>query len=290
MPIGPARMPLMDHLGELRMRFVRIVVVLFVALVFFYYASNTVAQFMLEPVKGLNLLPMDANGNVQLYTFGAAEAFGVRLKIALWTALVACAPFIIWQIMAFFLPALKPSERKWFIPTFAVGCALFIFGAVFCYLIIIPAAFEWLTDQANDFSQIMPQATLWIDIILKFELGFGFAFELPLIVFYLIVFEIVPYSKLRSKWREIYVTLLVISGMITPDASPVTMLLMYAPLIAMYEISMAVARAVMGKRIQEQKEELEEEARLDAEWEEEWADFKARRAEQKAKRKAAEEE
>ena len=136
----------------------------------------------------------------------------------------------------------------------------------------------------------MPQATLWIDIILKFELGFGFAFELPLIVFYLIVFEIVPYSKLRSKWREIYVTLLVISGMITPDASPVTMLLMYAPLIAMYEISMGVARAVMGKRIQEQKEELEEAARLDAEWEEEWADFKARRAEQKAKRKAAKED
>ena len=141
MPIGPARMPLMDHLGELRMRFVRIVVVLFVALVFFYYASNTVAQFMLEPVKGLNLLPMDADGNVQLYTFGAAEAFGVRLKIALWTALVGCAPFIIWQIMAFFLPALKPSERKWFVPTFAAAVALFILGTVFCYLIILHPAF-----------------------------------------------------------------------------------------------------------------------------------------------------
>ena len=290
MPIGPARMPLMDHLGELRMRFVRIVVVLFVALVFFYYASNTVAQFMLEPVKGLDLLPLNDDGTVQLFTFGAAEAFGVRLKIALWTALVACAPFVIWQILAFFLPALKPSERKWFIPTFVVAVALFTFGAVFCYLIIIPAAFEWLTDQANDFAQIMPQATLWIDIILKFELGFGFAFELPLIVFYLIVFEIVPYSKLREKWREIYVTLLIISGMITPDASPVTMLLMYAPLIGMYEVSMGVARAVMGKRIQEQKAELEEIARQDAEWDEQWAEFKARRAEQKAKRAAKDED
>ena len=287
MPIGPARMPLMDHLGELRMRCVRIAVVLFVGIVFFYFATPTVAQFMLAPVA--EFMPQDADGNAMLNVLGAFEAFGVRLKISLWTALIACAPFIIWQILAFFLPALKPSERKWFFPTFIIAVALFLFGAVFCYLIILPAAFEWLTDQANGFAVITPQATLWIDIIIKFELGFGFAFELPLIVFYLIVFEIVPYSKLRARWREIYVTLLVISGMITPDASPVTMLLMYAPLIAMYEISMAVARAVMGKRIQEQKEELEEAARQDAEWEEEWAEIKARRAARKAEREAEEE-
>lgn len=288
MPIGPARMPLMDHLGELRMRCVRIVVVLIIAIVYFYFATPTVAQFMLAPVA--EFMPQDADGNAVMNVFGSFEAFGVRLQIALWTSLVACAPFVMWQILAFFLPALKPSERKWFIPTFVIAVALFLFGAVFCYIVILPAAFEWLTDQANGFAVITPQATLWIDIIIKFELGFGFAFELPLIVFYLIVFEIVPYSKMRSKWREIYVALLIVSGMITPDASPVTMLLMYTPLIAMYEISMGVARTVMGKRIQEQKAELEEEARLDAEWEEEWADFKARRAEQKAKRKAEQED
>ena len=288
MPIGPARMPLMDHLGELRMRFVRIVVVLLIGIVFFYFSTPTVAQLLLAPVA--EFMPQDADGNAMLNVLGAFEAFGVRLKISLWTALVACAPFVIWQILAFFLPALKPSERKWFIPTFVIAVVLFLFGAVFCYFIILPAAFEWLTDQANGFAVITPQATLWIDIIIKFELGFGFAFELPLIVFYLIVFEIVPYSKLRERWREIYVTLLVISGMITPDASPVTMLLMYAPLIAMYEISMGVARAVMGKRIQEQKAELEEEARQDAEWEEEWAEIKARRAARKAEREAEEED
>ena len=281
-------MPLMDHLGELRMRFVRIVVVLLIGIVFFYFSTPTVAQLLLAPVA--EFMPQDADGNAMLNVLGAFEAFGVRLKISLWTALVACAPFVIWQILAFFLPALKPSERKWFIPTFVVAVVLFLFGAVFCYFIILPAAFEWLTDQANGFAVITPQATLWIDIIIKFELGFGFAFELPLIVFYLIVFEIVPYSKLRERWREIYVTLLVISGMITPDASPVTMLLMYAPLIAMYEISMGVARAVMGKRIQEQKAELEEEARQDAEWEEEWAEIKARRAARKAEREAEEED
>ncbi len=283
MPIGPARMPLMDHLGELRMRCVRIVVVLLVGVVFFYYATPTVAQFLLAPVK--EFMPTDASGNAMLNVFGTFEAFGVRLEIAIWLALIACAPFIFWQILAFLLPALKPKERKWFLPTFFIAVALFIFGAVFCYLVILNAAFGWLTDQASGFATITPQATQWISMIIKFEIGFGFAFELPLIVFYLVLFEIVPYAKLREKWREIYVALLIISGMITPDASPITMLLLFAPLIGMYEISMGVARLVMGKRIQEQKAELAEAARLDAEWQEEWAEIKARRAEKKAARK-----
>lgn len=275
MPIGPARMPLMDHLGELRMRAVRIVVVLIIAICFFYMSTPTVAQFLLAPVTPY--MPTDAEGHAIINVFGAFEAFGVRLKIALWTSLVACAPFCLWQILAFFLPALKPRERKYFVPTFIVAVALFVFGTVFCYIVILPPAFQWLTDQASGFATITAQADQWIDIIIKFELGFGIAFELPLIVFYLLIFEIVPYSKLREQWRYIYVGLLVVSGMVTPDASPITMLLMFAPLITLYELSMFAARMVMGKRVKEQKEELEAEAKDDEEWQKEWAEIQAKR-------------
>lgn len=285
MPIGPARMPLMDHLGELRMRLVRIVVVLLCSTIFFYFGASTITQFMFEPIK--EFMELDADGNVKIIVLGAFEAFGVRLKVALWVSFIACAPFIIWQILAFFLPALKPKERKWFLPTFFVAVALFALGAVFCYLIILHPAFEFLIGQAEGFASITAQAELWVDIILKFELGFGVAFELPLIVFYLLVFEIIPYVKLRQSWRTIYVVLLVISAMITPDASPVTMLLMFAAMISLYEISLAVARVVLGPRIQEQKEELEEAERQEAEWQEEWAKIKAKR---KARKKAEEED
>ena len=279
MPIGPARMPLMDHLGELRMRCIRIVVVLIIAICFFYMSTPTVAQFLLAPVTPY--MPTDAEGHAIINVFGAFEAFGVRLKIALWTSLVACAPFCLWQILAFFLPALKPRERKYFVPTFLVAVGLFIFGTVFCYCIILAPAFQWLTDQASGFATITAQADQWIDIIIKFELGFGLAFELPLIVFYLLIFEIIPYSKLREQWRYIYVGLLVLSGMVTPDASPITMLLMFAPMIALYEISMFAARMVMGRRVKEQKAELEQQAREDAEWDVEWEQIKAKRKAQK---------
>ena len=156
MPIGPARMPLFDHLGELRMRLVRIVVSLFIAMCVFYMATPTIIQFMCLPVA--DYLPKGDDGLVVLNVLDVFGSFTIRFKVALWASVVACMPIILWQILAFFLPALKPNERKWFIPTFAVGVFLFIFGTVFCYLFILHPAVQWLTDQAGGFAQILPDA------------------------------------------------------------------------------------------------------------------------------------
>ena len=252
MPIGPARMPLFDHLGELRMRLVRIVACLAVAVVVFYMATPTIGQFLLMPIA--EFLPTDANGFVQTIAIDPFEAFSTRFKISIWVSIVATAPVILWQILAFFLPALKPNERKWFMPTFAAAVVLFIFGTVFCYLIILNPAFQWLTDQASGFA--LPRMSSYIDTIIKFELAFGFAFELPLVIFYLVIFDVVPYKKLRGSWRVVYVVLMVVSAMATPDASPVTMLLMFAAMIALYEGSLLIARVVLGRRIKRQNERL----------------------------------
>lgn len=251
MPIGPARMSLMEHLGELRMRLVRVIVCLLIATLVFYLSTNTVVQFLLAPVA--EFLPQDESGAAMLNVLGAFDAFSVRFTVALWTALVATAPITLWQILAFFLPALKPRERKWFIPTFVAALALFIVGTVFCYMVILPPAFEWLTDQASGFATILPEASQWVDIIIKFELGFGLGFELPLIVFYLVMFNVIPYAKLRSSWRYVYVALLIFSAMVTPDASPVTMGLMFAAMVILYEVSLLAARVGLKRRIKSQE-------------------------------------
>ena len=255
-------MSLMEHLGELRMRLVRIVVCLIVATLVFYLGTDTVVQFLLAPVA--QYMPLDESGQVQLNVFGAFDAFSVRITVALWTALVATAPITLWQILAFFLPALKPKERKWFVPTFIAALCLFIGGTVFCYCIILNPAFQWLTDQATGFATIMPEAAHWVDIIIKFELGFGIGFEMPLVVFYLVMFGIIPYKKLRASWRGMYVGLLVFSAMVTPDASPVTVGLMFAAMVVLYEISLLAARVGLAKRIKRQEEARKQE-QLEAE-------------------------
>ena len=214
---------------------------------------------MLMPVA--QYLPANEDGQVLLNVFGAFDAFGLRFQIAFWASLVATAPFILWQILAFFLPALKPKERKWFVPTFIAGVGLFILGTIFCYLIILPPAFEWLTDQASGFATIMPEASRWVDIIIKFEIGFGFGFELPLIVFYLVMFNIISYDKLRKSWRYVYIGLLIFAAMVTPDASPVTMGLMFAALVLLYEASLLVARIALRKRAKTKAERAEIEAK-----------------------------
>lgn len=254
MPIGPARMPLFDHLGELRMRLVRIVACLAVAVVVFYMATPTMGQFLLMPIA--SFLPDSNAGNAWLYALDPFEAFSVRFEISLWAGVVATSPVILWQLLAFFLPALKPEERKWFIPTFSAAVALFIFGAVFCYAVILTPAFQWLTDQAMGLGSVLPRMSSYIDMIIKFEIAFGFAFELPLVIFYLVIFDVIPYKKLRGSWRTVYVVLLVLCAVVTPDASPVTMLLMFAAMIVLYEGSLLLARLVLARRIKAQNEAL----------------------------------
>jgi len=275
-------MPLFDHLGELRMRVVRIAACLAIAVVVFYLASPTVGRFLLAPIQ--EFMPEG-----DMFLLGAFDAFALRFFISFWVSLVATMPVILWQLLAFFLPALKPKERKWFIPTFAVGVGLFIFGTVFCYLIILYPAFQWLTDQASGFATILPEAKQWIDLVIKFEIGFGFAFELPLVIFYLVIFDVIPYKKLRSSWRTVYIVLMVISAMVTPDASPVTMILMFAAMLVLYELSLFIARMVLGKRIKQQTEEYELQKAEDEKWEEQWAEEKAaKKAAEEAEEKAAE--
>lgn len=249
-------MPLFDHLGELRMRLVRIVVCLFIGIVVFYFAAPTLIQFLLLPIS--EYLPDGANGGSVLYALDPFEAFSTSFKVALWASIVTCSPVILWQILAFFLPALKPKERKWFMPAFAAAVILFICGTIFCYLIILDPAFSFLTSQVQGWAASLPRASTFVDTIIKFEIGFGFAFELPLIVFFLAIFEIVPYKKLRSSWRGVYVGLMILSAIITPDASPVTMLLMLAAMILLYEFSLLLVRVFLARKIKREAEEEEE--------------------------------
>ena len=258
MPIGPARMPLFDHLGELRMRLVRIVACLAIAVIVFYMATPTMCQFLLLPIA--EFLPTDpATGMASLQAIDPFEAFAVRFEISLFAGLIATSPVILWQLLAFFLPALKPNERKGFIPTFSAAVALFIVGTVFCYCIILNPAFQWLTDQADGLGYVAPRMSSYVDIIIKFEVAFGFAFELPLVIFYLVIFDVVPYKKLRESWRVIYIVLMILCAVVTPDASPITMLLMFAAMVALYELSLLIARIVLARRIKAQNAALEEE-------------------------------
>ena len=121
--------------------------------------------------------------------------------------------------------------------------------AAWCSLAFIaPAAFEWLLEETRSIGAAMPQLEDFINTELLLMIGFGVSFELPLIVFYLAVFHIVPYASFRAAWRYVYVIMLVVSASITPDASPVTLIFMYAVMLSLYEVSLMITRFVVVAR------------------------------------------
>lgn len=235
-------MPLMDHLGELRRRLTIVIVSVLLTAVVVYFATPTLIDLMMEPIRAV--MPTDAD----LMVFTTLGGFTIRFKVAMFFGVIMCTPIILWEAMGFFLPALHANERKWVVPTVGAMVALFFFGMIFCYFIIQPAAFGWLLDQTAEFAQIMPDAEDYLNIFMLLEIGFGIAFQLPLFIFYLSILHLVPYKTFREQWRFVYVGLLVLSATVTPDASPVTMVLMFAALIGLYEVALTVARLVITAR------------------------------------------
>ena len=140
MPIGPARMPIMDHLGELRRRLTIIVVAVVVCALVVYFATPALIELMIDQIR-------DAMNGAELVVTTVLGGFSIRFKVALFFSVIICCPIIIWEVMAFFLPALKPKERRWVVPTVGAMVALFFLGMIFCFF-IIPAGGLWLAARA----------------------------------------------------------------------------------------------------------------------------------------------
>jgi Tat protein translocase TatC len=179
MPIGSARMPLLDHLGELRRRLTIVVLSLAVTAVVLYNATPTIIDVLMDPIR--SVLP-DGSSLTVLTLLGG---FTIRFKVACFVAIIVCTPIIIWEVMAFFLPALKESERRWVIPTVAALVALFFIGMLFCYFVALRTAFGWMIDQTTGFATATVNAEDYLNIEMLLEIGFGIAFEIPLVIFYL---------------------------------------------------------------------------------------------------------
>lgn len=239
-------MPFLSHLDELRKRLFIIAILVIVGSTGLYYWGWDIYGVIMAPV-------ISALGDQTPTVFGPFEAFTLKFKVALYGTLIIGSPVIIWQIMAFFLPALKPRERRYVLPTFLVMVALFALGVFFCYTYILGVAFDWMLGQAGDAVATIPDAGKYFSGATLLMIGFGLGFELPVVVFYLVLFDIVSYKKLRENWRIAYVSMMIVASIATPDWSPVTMGALFAALAALYELSLLLARVLLAKRIARQK-------------------------------------
>jgi sec-independent protein translocase protein TatC len=242
----------------LRRRLAIVVVSLALLTVAGYFFSTFFIDFVLRPVAAS--LPPKTTFVVNQ---SPIDAMTLRFKAGFYLALIIDSPIIIWQVMAFFLPALKPKERRYVVPTFIAMVLLFLGGLAFCYFIVLQPAFSWLLGQGVNLGTALPQVGTYFDMALLMLIVFGVAFQLPVIVFYLLIFNIVPYKTLRKNWRVVYISLLAMAAFGTPDWSPVTNLGLWGALIVLYEASMLLARVVLSRRLKVQNELEREEPELE---------------------------
>ncbi len=181
---------------------------------------------------------------VVLKNYGPLSAFIVALKIALYGGLVVSAPFVIFFIGQFVLPALKVKEKKFVYRVAGYGSLLFLLGVAFCYLVIVQVALmasvqfsQWMGFGADEW-----RAEEYVSFVCKFMLGMGLSFQLPLVILTLVKMGIVDADMLANYRAYFIVGNLTLSAVITPSGDPLTMVLMALPLQVLYEGSLLVAR------------------------------------------------
>jgi sec-independent protein translocase protein TatC len=218
------------------------------------WGTNSPKSFRLVPfLEGTNVfLKLDpdlqpwappSKTMVILKTYGPLSGIMVAMKLALYGGLVAAAPFILFFVGQFVLPALKLTEKKLLYQIVSFGSVLFFTGVAFCYFVITAIALsatvqfsEWLGFGADEW-----RAEEYISFMCKFMLGTGLSFELPVVILTIVKIGLLDYVQLK-KFRSYWIVIaLIISAFVTPSGDPVTMLLMALPLWVLYEVSVWVA-------------------------------------------------
>jgi sec-independent protein translocase protein TatC len=232
-------------MNELRKRLTVVIAVVGVLTLVGYYYSDEIYRILIGP-----MLPVlgDKGG----YTFDLLEAMTNRFRLGMFGALIVGSPVIIYEVLAFFLPALKPKERKWFSWTALAAALLFLVGVAFCYFYILEPSTQWLVDQSGETFDLLLRAQSAMTFAMWFLAGFGMAFEVPVVVFYLVYFNVVPYATLRKNWRTVWVVIVVAASMITPDWNPWSMAALSASMVTLFEASMLLVRIALARKIKTQ--------------------------------------
>jgi sec-independent protein translocase protein TatC len=173
-------------------------------------------------------------------TLGVGEPFATTLKVAFYFSLLLAMPFLLWQLYAFVLPAFTPEERRSVTPLLALIPVLFLCGVAFGYFLVLPAAVRFLQNFNADQFNILVQARDYYRFAVITLLALGLVFQLPVGILALVRMNIVTIAQLRKNRRYAVVVLAVVA-MLLPGTDPVSMLVEFVPLLALYELSILLA-------------------------------------------------
>lgn len=237
-----SKMSLTEHLVELRKRLTNVLIAVGIGFLLCYAFKDLLFAVITKPLT--EALP---RSSYLIYT-GLTQAFFTYMKIAIFSSLVLTSPFIFYQVWKFIAPALLPEEKKYVVPFVLSSTMLFLGGVLFGYFVVLPPAFRFFVSFNNDFLRAMLSFNEYLSLFIKFLLGFGLSFQLPVLVFFLAKLGIVT-DRMLSKNRKYAILLMfVAAAILTPSPDAFSQILMAIPLLFLYEVSIFVAKFAAAKK------------------------------------------
>ena len=233
-----AESSLMEHLLELRTRLMRALAGLALALLALLPFANRLYAWLAAPLLE-KLMPVGG----QLIAVQVASPFFTPLKLAFFVALLASAPWLLYQAWAFVAPGLYQREKRLALPLLASAVILFYAGCAFAYFVVLPAVFGFLTAIKPEGVAMMTDINAYLDFVLVIFLAFGASFQLPVALVILVALGWVTPEQLRAGRGYAIVGIFVLAALITPP-DVVSQLLLAIPMCLLYEAGILASRLV----------------------------------------------
>ncbi|MFF2130816.1 twin-arginine translocase subunit TatC [Streptomyces olivochromogenes] len=236
------RMPLADHLRELRNRLAKamLAIVIVTVVAAFYY--NDIINFFTKPVLDsvgcpsdfAELAKMPKGGQcAQITINGLLAPFTLALKVSLMAGVALASPVWLYQLWAFVAPGLHQNEKKYAYAFVGTGVPLFFAGGFFAYKVLPTTAKVLIDFTPSGVNNLLPLDDL-LDLVTRMVVVFGLSFELPLLLVMLNLTGILTGKRMLGWWRAMIMGITVFAAVATPSTDPLTMLALAVPIWVLY--------------------------------------------------------
>jgi sec-independent protein translocase protein TatC len=230
-------MSLGSHLRELRRRLFRAAVAVLAASIVGWFLSNVVLAEMQAP---LVRIARSHEGLTSLNFDNVSAAFDLRIQIAITVGVLLSSPIWLYQVWAYFVPALTRKELKYALGFFLSAVPLFFAGCTAGW-ILIPRIVTLLTSFAPAGTATLLVASTYFTFVLKLVVAVGIAFVLPVFLVLLNFVGVLSGTTISKAWRVALVIILCFAAAVTPSADVISMFLLAAPMAALYFAAVGVA-------------------------------------------------
>lgn len=228
--------PFLDHLEDLRTMLVRMAMTLLVTTIITFCFYEQLFEIIKHPLWATGVIKTPEELKAMLQILTPQEGFLMVMNLALIAAVIFAFPLLLFFLLQFILPGLKPAEKKAIFPAIGIGAGLFLLGASFAFYVVLPKALEFFYTFNNSL-QLTNSWRLdgYVKFATRFILLFGVAFELPVIVMVLVKLDFLNYRLMSTTRSYAIVAIAIFAAIVTPTPDPFTMLVLAGPLYVLYE-------------------------------------------------------